>query len=222
MLPGQAFRGVLNAVQTSEMIKFACRKPKQNSQFIINDGMQYSRFSAAGGPTDRFGIALASSQPRMVEIDARRLPSPSIAFAGGKGEQFRDGAFNLRSKRFAKPAAGPSIKISYMELHRPGTPVCENINELLKGLDAGIRAYTGSTATVQRSVNGFTHSQVLPQGLSPNALAADIFREAFRTLLKQGIRLLVVVLPDKDVKTYYAVKKAGGLLTGIHTICMVP
>jgi hypothetical protein len=39
VLPGQSFKGKLLEDQTREMIKYACRPPKQNAEFIVNDGL---------------------------------------------------------------------------------------------------------------------------------------------------------------------------------------
>ncbi|KAK5947612.1 hypothetical protein PMZ80_001765 [Knufia obscura] len=219
VLPGNAYRGALTGNQTTNMINFACRKPKQNRELILREGVPFLRFGTAGGPSERFGINLANAQPEMLEVIARLLPAPKISFAGGKGETFSNGAWNLRGKKFTRSATDSWVKVSYLDLRRSGTPPCQNINDLINGMNGGIRQYLGSNSRIQ-TFTDFNHARELPQGMTANDLAKAL-RGAFGILLDKGIRLVLVVLPDKEVSTYYAVKKAGDLLAGIHTICTV-
>lgn len=214
VLPGNAYRGMLNGNQTAKMIEFACRKPKMNRDLILKDGMPSLRFGVTGGPSERLGI---NAQTQMMQVTARLLPAPGIIFAGRKPETFSSGAWNLKGKKFAKSASDPVVKVSYLDLRR--TEPCPNIKDLTKGISDGTRQYLGSGSKVQVFTD-FNHSCDIPQGKSANEFARELTGK-FEILLKKGIHLVLVILPDKDVNTYYAVKKAGDLLAGIHTICTV-
>ena len=134
-------------------------------------------------------------------------------------EKFSNGAWNLKGKKFARSATDQWIKVSYLDLRRPNSRPCQNINDLINGMNDGIKKYTGSGSKVQ-SFSDFIHSRELPLGIPPNDLAKAL-KGSFDVLLNKDIRLVLIILPDKDVDTYYAVKKAGDLLAGIHTICTV-
>jgi len=201
------------------MIDFACRKPKQNRDLILREGVPFLRFGAAGGPSERFGITLADAQPQMMQIKARLLPAPNITFADGISEKFSNGAWNLKGKKFAKSALEPFVKVTYLDLRRPGTTSCRNVNDLINGVNSGIKRYLGSNSKVQ-SFTDFVHALELPREISPNNLA-KAFRSTFNDLLQRGIRLVLIILPDKSQDVYYAVKKAGDLTAGMHTICTV-
>ena len=46
-------------------------------------------------------------------------------------------------------------------------------------------------------------------------------KQAFEHCLKNDIRLLMVVLPDKDASTYNQIKTLGDIEYGIHTVCVL-
>jgi len=219
LLPGNAYRGLLSGDQTTNMINFACRKPKQNRDLILKEGLKLLRFGEDDGPTERFGIALADMQPRMMQVTARLLPAPNITFAGGTTEKFSSGAWNLKGKKFAMPATDLWTKVTYLDLRRPGTKPCQNVNDLIKGINDGIKRYLGSNSKVL-TFKDFVHARELPRAISPNNLAKAL-GSTFSVLLEKDIRLVLIILPDKSQDTYYAVKKAGDLTAGVHTICTV-
>ena len=218
IMPGQAYRGFLSPNQTANMINFACRKPNQNRDLILKNGMLYLKFGKDGGPSD-FRIALTATAPEMALVKARLLPPPSVLFASGKAEKFESGAWNLRGKKFARAGSSVMVSISYMDLRKPGTGPCPNLSQFLKGVNDGLRTYLSSNSQVV-IIDGFAHARELPTGISPDDLATKL-KEAFVILLGKGIKIVFIILPDKEVNNYYSVKKAGDLLAGIHTICVV-
>lgn len=193
--------------------------PQQNRDLILREGVPFLRLGVAGGPSERFGTTLADAQPQMMQINARLLPAPNITFADGKPEKFSKGAWNLKGKKFAKSAIDPLVKVTYLDLRRPGSTPCQNVNDLINGIKNGIKRYLGSNSKVQ-SFADFIHARELPRAISPNDLA-KAFRSTFGVLFQEGIRLVLIILPDKSQDVYYAVKKAGDLTAGIHTLCTV-
>lgn len=81
ILPGNAYRSLLSGNHNTNMINFACRKPKQNQDLILREDVPFLRLGVAGGPSERFGITLTDAQPQMMQINARLLPAPNITFA---------------------------------------------------------------------------------------------------------------------------------------------
>lgn len=227
VLPGQPFRGALSGDQTTNMLNFACRKPHQNRDLILREGVPYLRFA-----DNRFGINLANGA-EMAQVNARLLPAPNVIFGGNKQESFTDGKWNLRSKKFAQAATTQWLHISYLDLFKAGkpeqppiTPPCQNVKAFEDEVKKGLQSYCGNREAVVKSFPDFKHSQELPENyLKPGGPTADGLSKylvgEFKKLLGKGIRLVFVMLPDKGVDTYYAVKKAGDLLAGIHTICTV-
>ncbi|KAL8007287.1 putative PAZ domain, Piwi domain, ribonuclease H-like superfamily, argonaute, linker 1 [Plasmopara halstedii] len=85
--------------QVANMIKFTCTPPDQRKRAIEQ------KFREATFDTDptlkAFGLNV---EPRMVETTGRQLPPPTIEYSGGARENPRDGAWNMRGKKFNTPA----------------------------------------------------------------------------------------------------------------------
>ncbi|KAG7389010.1 Protein argonaute 10 [Phytophthora pseudosyringae] len=85
--------------QVANMIKFTCTPPDQRKRSVEQ------KFREAGFNTDptlrAFGLEV---EPRMVETTGRQLPPPTIEYSGGARENPRDGAWNMRGKKFNTPA----------------------------------------------------------------------------------------------------------------------
>ncbi|KAL4117510.1 hypothetical protein PRIC2_011501 [Phytophthora ramorum] len=84
--------------QVANMIRFTCTRPDDRKRSIEQ------KFREAGFNTDptlkAFGLDV---EPRMVETTGRQLPPPTIEYSGGARESPRDGAWNMRNKRFNTP-----------------------------------------------------------------------------------------------------------------------
>ncbi|KAL3659245.1 hypothetical protein V7S43_015823 [Phytophthora oleae] len=83
--------------QVANMIKFTCTKPDLRKRSIEQ------KFREAGFSTDptlrAFGLDV---EPKMVETTGRQLPAPTMEYGGGR-ENPRDGAWNMRNKKFHSP-----------------------------------------------------------------------------------------------------------------------
>ncbi|OWZ16857.1 Argonaute1 [Phytophthora megakarya] len=95
--------------QVANMIRFTCTPPHERKRSIEQ------KFREAGfdnDPTLRaFGLNV---DPRMVETTGRQLPPPTIEYNGGMRENPRDGAWNMRGKKFNTPAQFKSWAIISM------------------------------------------------------------------------------------------------------------
>ncbi|UIZ23911.1 hypothetical protein KXD40_009570 [Peronospora effusa] len=99
IMAGQKCPRKVTDKQVANMIKFTCTPPDKRKRAIEQ------KFREAGFNTDptlrAFGLDV---DPRMVETTGRQLPSPTIEYSGGARESPRDGAWNMRGKRFNAPA----------------------------------------------------------------------------------------------------------------------
>jgi len=99
IMAGQKCPRKVTDKQVANMIKFTCTPPDQRKRAIEQ------KFREAGfnsDPTLRaFGLEV---DPNMVETTGRQLPPPKMEYGGGASESPRDGAWNMRGKRFNTPA----------------------------------------------------------------------------------------------------------------------
>ncbi|KAH7487636.1 Protein argonaute-2 [Phytophthora ramorum] len=99
IMAGQKCPRKVTDKQVANMIRFTCTRPDDRKRSIEQ------KFREAGFNTDptlkAFGLDV---EPRMVETTGRQLPPPTIEYSGGARESPRDGAWNMRNKRFNTPA----------------------------------------------------------------------------------------------------------------------
>ncbi|KAE9013258.1 Protein argonaute-2 [Phytophthora rubi] len=99
IMAGQKCPRKVTDKQVANMIKFTCTPPDQRKRAIEQ------KFREAGFNTDptlrAFGLEV---DPNMVETTGRQLPPPAIEYSGGARESPRDGAWNMRGKKFNAPA----------------------------------------------------------------------------------------------------------------------
>ncbi|CAH0478126.1 unnamed protein product [Peronospora belbahrii] len=109
IIAGQKCPRKVTDKQVANMIKFTCTPPDKRKRAIEQ------KFREAGFSTDptlqAFGLDV---DPRMVETTGRQLPPPTIEYSGGARESPRDGAWNMRGKRFNTPAQCPSWAVISM------------------------------------------------------------------------------------------------------------
>ncbi|EPX71823.1 argonaute [Schizosaccharomyces octosporus yFS286] len=99
---GQRYTAKLNADQTAKMIRFAAQRPHERVQqiqgFIRQLAWEKDPYLA------EYGMKIASS---MTDVSGRILNTPSICYGGKSIEVPSGGSWNLRGKRFFKPASRP-------------------------------------------------------------------------------------------------------------------
>lgn len=109
IMAGQKCPRKVTDKQVANMIKFTCTPPDQRKSAIER------KFREAGFSTDptlrAFGLEV---DPHMVETTGRQLPPPTIEYSGGARENPRDGAWNMRGKKFNAPAQFKSWAIISM------------------------------------------------------------------------------------------------------------
>lgn len=215
----QPFRGALSPDQTANMITFACRRPAQNRNMIVNTGMPYLGFGAGGGPATRFGIDLLARTPEMTRVDTRLLPSPSLSFAGKTECSLSTGSWNMHGKKFIQAAKIQPGQITYLDLNRPSGQSTRNRPDFIRVINDGLRNYCNTTATVQQ-IPDFQHERSVDKDADPDLLAVRL-KGQFLKLKSAGVKLVFMLLPDKNKETYCAIKNAGDILAGIQTVCSV-
>ncbi|KAJ1950169.1 hypothetical protein FBU59_000808 [Linderina macrospora] len=206
----QRYRGVLNERQTADMVRFACQRPNENRNRII-EVLAQLRFN--DNPVVRaFGLTL---QLRLSEVDSRVLPAPAISYHQSLREATitpSGGAWNMRDKRVM--GAG-------VPLDRWAVLVMANSRMVPQN---SIERFV--TALVHMcNTTGYNIRQPRPpiRYGNPNA---DLSRELSTTidLLKlpknEYAQLVLIVLPSTNSHMYQAIKNAAYTTHGVQTQCM--
>lgn len=93
--PGMPFSGDLGTGQRQLMIKFSCRRPRENYQSIIQDGLKVMGIANDKTRETNFNIG-----KELVAVSARVLQPPSLKY-GSKAVRPSNGAWNLRNEKFS-------------------------------------------------------------------------------------------------------------------------
>ena len=204
VMPGQAFRGKLSDTQTAQMIVVAARGPAENARRIVDGAPKVIGFQGNNPSLAAFGVRIDS---KMIMIKGRILPAPRLTY-GKKDTAHRTSqstsqstsqrishfiptkaSWNIIGKQFAKPIK--DTKWSYLRLGR----VHANITHI-NAFEQALRNH------------GFEGKRLIrPQGFEaplpgPEDANDASIEKIFNTLYEIGVKMVLVVLPDKSKTTY--------------------
>ena len=130
ILPGQSYRRLLNADQTTEMLGFAARFPNQNARSIAGvpgapgDGLRLMRLADPSVDSQvhsvqPFGFRVGTE---MITVPGRILPTPTVKYAG-QIVRAQNGSWNSANQKFFSPGQFTKwsvlVPVSYTHLTLP-------------------------------------------------------------------------------------------------------
>ncbi|KAJ1895802.1 hypothetical protein LPJ66_004365 [Kickxella alabastrina] len=206
----QRYRGKLDERQTADMVTFACQRPSNNMDQIVQ---VLDKLDLGNSPVVKsFGLAIPNVLSR---IESRVLPAPTLKY----GEASRPplvtpvgGAWNMRDK---------SVLTGGTPLKYWGVLILANRNMLPEG-----KVHSFVTSLVNMcNQTGYQVQEARPVIMYGN-LSANIGNEmgrvykAIKPPPQQLPQLLLVVLPTTNTQVYQTVKNCAYTTLGIHTQCM--
>lgn len=209
VLPGQPFKPEPSMIQRQNMIKFSCRRPPQNYDSIMTEGLNI--MGIAEGHTKVVGIKPGKE---MITVPGRILNPPNLLYGGKKTTNPRNGSWNLVGTKFAQCAS--ISKWTCLWLRKRGATDKERLKNPDSEMDAFYRKLRD-------------HGLSLPPPSKPYLqvlLGVDdrenrgLIKDAFKKIMKE-FPFLVVLLPSTEGKIFDYVKYAGDLKTGVLTHCML-
>lgn len=224
MLAGQYYK------PKTEMVEHACRGPQKNAHLINTAAM----FMFGINPPDPNGPAVSFSgltiDQNMVKVPIVKVPHAKLKYGGKSSPADTDlakGSWNLRG---CMPAVLSSPqKYTLLELYRPNGRPTGKLEEFATEFAAGLARF-GMAAFGKPFRHPAGMSKHLVQLFSSQGrydhgqMSQDLstLRKIFGGMRSEGIRLVLVILPDKDAELYGLVKRAGELQdgAGVHTICL--
>ncbi|KAJ1725255.1 hypothetical protein LPJ53_000584 [Coemansia erecta] len=206
----QRYKGKLDDKQTAEMVKFACQRPNQNMERII-DILRSLNFGQE--PTvNAFGIQMPMD---LTKVDARVLQAPTINY----GERSKPpsitpkgGAWNMRDR--CVRSAGKPLRYWAVLILADRRSLPDN------------RAQAFITTLVNMcNRTGYRIDQPQPPILygSINANISKEMQRACQAIQRppnEPPQLLLVVLPSTNTQVYQSVKNCAYTTLGVQTQCM--
>ncbi|KAG2753631.1 Piwi-domain-containing protein [Suillus brevipes Sb2] len=222
--PGQPFRGRLNEKETSNMIRFACNKPKINADTIIQQGLPTLGFTpeTLGSPMSSFGIEVGND---MAVVPARELFPPRINYeAGGKLLNVNNGSWNILDVKFHNGGAIKSWWV-FVVREKDGRSVFSgaddpNLTDLWRGFGEKCR---------KSGISLGSQPVKLAQSLVPRAedpsrqQALDSIRQKIKENVSERGKpsFILVLLSRRDNFIYPGIKRICDVELGVHTIHML-
>ena len=227
VLPGQLAKRLLLGPQTSEMIKFAARRPHQNAESITGDGLQVAKINPMANGLNvalsKFGIKV---NPQLLTVPGRILQAPDLQYRA-KTARPVGGAWNLDPRALGdKP------------FHRVAKSLGE-WNTLV--INSGNRdTIMGGPAAVKANLEAFRLA-LQTYGLNPGPVQQPAFInvpfndlnnkdfakiqkqifEALKSQFKAKPNFLFVLLPSDNATLYDAIKYVCDCQLGIPNICNI-
>tara|TARA_R110002003_G_scaffold25_16_gene1274 strand:- start:18964 stop:21702 length:2739 start_codon:yes stop_codon:yes gene_type:complete len=227
ILPGQLARRLLLGPQTSEMIRFAARRPYQNAESITGDGLLVSKIQpfADGLNTalSQYGIKV---NPSMLTVPGRILLPPQLLYRAQSTCNPRNGAWNLDPRqlgpkpfRFAKTLGSWSTL-----LINSGSR--DTIYGGMQGAMQHLKALRQTLDTYGLNPGPVTEPVIL--NVAPNDLQnKDVAKvqkqimDTLRTKFKTKPNFLFVLLPSDNAVLYDCIKLVCDCQLGLPNICNI-
>ncbi|KAJ5086789.1 hypothetical protein NUU61_008096 [Penicillium alfredii] len=199
IIRGQSFGGEMSTAQRQGMIKFSCRRPPENYQSIMNEGLQI--MGVNNGGTD--GMGLRTKKSEMIAVPGRILSTPVLKYTDKKVTP-RGGSWNLIQTRFSAGVSFEKWTCIQIYTHKPQDMTRYMADFHKKMRDHGLRLPPCELPgkMIRRDDNIRTKVDAVFQELAPN------------------YQLAVVVLHTQDARVFNYVKWAGDVKWGLMTHCM--
>ncbi|KAL8840603.1 MAG: hypothetical protein Q9176_003716 [Flavoplaca citrina] len=212
--PGQQYNKRLDEAQTRAMLRIAVRKPAENARRIVEEGTGTMGLSRANPKLTAFGLDVI---PSMITVNARILPSVSVQYKhkGSISTVKPDQAsWNLKGNQFWKAERLQSwtfIKFVKNTI---------NSNDIREKLQK-IAEHAGVTSSKPQPPNGVERPLKFPIGPGTHKENEEIIKRTMAQASQRGLKILFVILPNKNAFIYSRVKFWAEVQYGIHIVCSV-
>lgn len=209
---GQVARKTLSGTQTDAMLRFAARAPNLNAQSIEGPGLEVLEVSQAqqASSVGRFGLQMGT---KMLTVPARMLAPVPIKFQQ-KTETPSDGGWNLRGQRFNRGAT--MGKFSGFQIQVEGRASTANLPEAFRKVATDLNRYG---IKVENTMNPPNQPLLIKPLRKENW--SDIAKKIDGQLQKaaqNGMKWLLISIPEKNGFIYAAIKTPADIKYGIHTV----
>ncbi|KAG5951896.1 hypothetical protein E4U53_002052 [Claviceps sorghi] len=212
---GQSVKAKLTADETTAMLAFACRTPYENALSIAQDARETLGYDNNATLKD-FGLSVGK---QLAAVNGRVLVVPAVAYidAGRKPVAVspHNGSWNMREVKVVKPGAAIN-KWTYINMLQHENDVNRQIpKETME--DFALFMSRNMGINIAKSPVNLPK----PYMVFKTAMGSGL-ENLFGYAEKQGIQLIMFILPQKDTSGLYTkIKRLGDCQFGIHTTCMV-
>lgn len=224
---GEPHLGKLSPDETTNMLRYASRRPAVNANLIVNRGLSKMGLKPSTPVLDAFGVQVSDE---MAVVPARELPPPEISYKprqgarAGRGLQPRNGSWNILDVQFQVGARMDNWKV--LVVREQGRSGFDGPSDpRMVGL---LQAFRNKCASSGMQVAA-SQPQILPTPVLPSRQDDPERVRALNmveTTINQfgdpkRISIILVLLADKDDFIYPGIKRFTAVQLGVHTQCML-
>ncbi|THH13717.1 hypothetical protein EW146_g6540, partial [Bondarzewia mesenterica] len=216
---GEPHLGKLSPNETSEMLRYASRKPGVNAHLIVNKGLDKLGLAAGTPLMQEFGVTVSSE---MAIVPARELPPPNITYRQGQ-PRVANGGWNILNVKFHAGGDLTNWKVLVVRETRggfsgPNDPAMTTLLQsfVKKCSDSGMKVPSGPPQIVPTPI-------LPPPHEDPGRLRAlKMVENAIGQFGDPNkISIIVVLLSDRDDYIYPGIKRLTSVNFGVRTQCML-
>lgn len=206
----QTYDRMLSPRATDELRRHAVRRAPENASSIVGNGFSLLR-DHCKQILGAFGITANSS---LVTVAGRVLGGVAVQYANGKVAQPSDGSWNMFKMRFHTPAKVPLWVPLWITVDGRGGHFRNQgeVDLIVQHLHRTLQD-CGMTAPVPPKAKVLALSSAIEPDVQIN--------NTFKQIVDEKFELILVILPNRGTTIYNAVKRAGDITHGIHTINVV-
>ncbi len=198
-------------MQTATMIQFAARRPAANAESIVNQGLAVLGLKSNQNSLTAFGV---QAKTEMLTCPARVLNPPKVQYnKKDLGTQF--GSWNLKGVRFQSGATVGRWGILVLNT-QSARGYRHDVDELARQFEDQMKFYGVGLDRYNAKLK--YHLTVEP---TDRGNLNKSFNNYFENFKKDGLKLVLILLPSEDRYTYSRIKFFGDVKFGIHTQAMV-
>ncbi|KAF2744721.1 Piwi-domain-containing protein [Sporormia fimetaria CBS 119925] len=222
IVPGQMAKRMLQGDQTRQMILFAARRPYENAESIVNDGLRVAKImpeSVQVAKLRKFGLKV---DPGLLTVHGRILSAPTLRYGGTNSCSPYNGSWNLRPNtqgqtlfRLVKPLM--SFQCLHVVWQGGAIP---NIEQHLNTFRATLASHGLNPGPTPKPVRWEVPRQVVTAA-GGTAKIKEHLPGFLKKCYQAKPRFLLVIVPGDVAPLYDAVKTVCDLEIGIHSVCSV-
>ncbi|KNG46913.1 Stem cell self-renewal protein Piwi [Stemphylium lycopersici] len=214
VVPGQPSHAKLDASQTQQMIRYAVRKPWDNAQSILDEGISTVGLDANTNIMLRsFGLTVT---PSLVKVPGRILGGPRVSYIDNKtnksrATETRGGRWNMINIKFNTGAVLSKWSVVMVALPGRRDPFTQSelaavVDEFHRGLvKIGVRAAPPTTPLQRLQLQHPDDPSLAP----------------FLKTAAGSLQLLFIILPEANIPLYKRIKTIADTEYGLHNVCCV-
>ena len=224
ILPGQLAKRLLQGDQTREMIAFAARRPVQNAESIMGDGLKVTKISEdLNSNLIRFGIKIS---PQLLTVNGRILSPPTLAYRTKSCTPY-NGAWNLNPKDLGAkpfPISRPLPEWSCLVINSGNNEAIRGGTDVVRELLGLFRRTLDTYGMSPGPVGGPAFVNIHPgdlQGKNSAKVQSDLLSGLKQGFPKGRPKFLFIILPGDNAFLYDSIKYVCDIQLGIPTICNI-